>query len=231
MEIITRFLDFVNESMILEYRPKSEQTGAYSIFKITFSNGETHYGQLRGIIDPNVYLNTLRSGAKNAASKTRLQERILFEEPNPDTELVFFSKDEGEVVEKMKDLVKNDPDSINTLNMIGLKRRLGVKNKTISVPIDKTYLSSDDQIFIEMDYAMNDPELKLRVDLGKTAYNPINRKKYVKSKNKNYIKLISLEKPTEFSGETDYPYKELIPTEEMTADYIKQYFGLGKYSR
>jgi len=230
MEIITRFLDFVNESMIFEYRPKSEQTGAYSIFKITFSDGETHYGQLRGVIDPSVYLNVLRSGAKSAVSKTRLQERILNEEPNPNTELVFFSKDEAEVAEKMKDLVKNDPDSMNTLNMIGLKRRLGIKNKTVSVPIDKIYLSSDDQIFIEADYAMNDPELKLRVDIRSTAYNPIKRKSYVRSKNKNYIKLISGEKPVGISSETDYPYKELVPTEEMTADYIKQYFGLGKYA-
>ena len=232
MGIFTRFIDFVNESRLLEHRKKSEHSGQYAIFKITFSDGETHYGQVRSVIDPEGYLSNLKSTARSNAMRTTLQKKILVEEPNPLVELVYTTMDEDEAIAKIREFIKNDPNSMNVISMVGVKKRSGTKNIPHPVPINKILLSqADNKIFVAYDYVNDDPEMMRRIDPNEFLVMPVSGKKYFKVKNKNNIKIISASPGVISAGAPEQDFKELYPTEDTPTDYIKQYFGLGKYAK
>ena len=72
MDYIIRLKDFNNGSKLYEYRAKTGDPNEYTIFKVTFANGETHYGEKKGIYTPEIYLSSLKK-----IGRASCRERVL----------------------------------------------------------------------------------------------------------------------------------------------------------
>lgn len=165
----------------------------YTVFKITFPDGQTHYGRKHSVSTPSGYAGYLLSNVKTLGTETDLHEKVkefyvLDRSRNlaDDIEVVFQSESEQAVVDLMKKLVKDDPDSMNHPGMI---RQIGQKAKASKVVVLKrdTFIDQHGVVFIKKSIALADESLKKRVGHSLSDQITIGGTLYLRVKNKNNL--------------------------------------------
>lgn len=228
---LKNFEDFVNENLN-EGRKPGEHKNDWSIFKITFSpSGETHYGKKKGMYEPNTYGIWIKSNAKtttnNPQGNTALYKMMRSHKPEDiKIERVFNSGSEDEVIDKMRNLIKNDNDSINSIGSV-VKKAPNSKASKIVVPKDELMLNlppSEKNLYISSSFAGTKENGMLnRIDTGKFIYDK-NRKKFVRIKNRKNVVVIDL-KGEPISAKISKPAdRELDITEGTTVGDVIKFF-------
>ncbi len=236
--VYEKFEDFnLNEGR----KKKEKGPDFWTIFKTSFLDSdkkvtETHYGKKKNIDDEQDYLDWLRSNAKtqqgNPLGETTMY-KLVRSHPGEKTkvEKVFSSEDEDEANKKIKELAKEDGLSINSLGMLGTKKKERGEVKKVTIPRGELWLpkgKESKEIFVKVAYAKENKELANRVESG-SSMTDHKGVKYVKIKNKNNIYVLETPEQLKASPSSTPARsgdKEMEITPGTTIEDIRKFFGL-----
>ena len=202
----------------------ADNVNKYTIFKMTFPDGITHYARSSTLNEKSDYKGYCVSQSKNIEYNYTFLKKV--KETNPElltSEVLFTKLNENESLKKLEELISNDTDSINKINY--LKQHITDYDKASPIHIPKGEFFKDKENIYwvkESYYLLNNKKptekdtdaklksLKDRVDNKK--YLIINNIKYLRIKASNLVVEIEKElknKPKDLSIKPKVVEKDL----------------------
>jgi len=171
----------------------------YTIFKITFTDGETHYARSSTLSEKSDYKGYCVSQSKSTEYNSTFLKK--FKGTNIElikSEVLFTKLDENESLKRLEELINNDTDSINNINMLKQKITDYDKASPIHIPKGEFFKDKEGVYWVKESYYLlnnkkptekdTDDKLKsLKNRVDKTKYLIVNNIKYLRIKSSNLV--------------------------------------------